>query len=90
MTFPVRIEPSNGQFTAEVVGAPDVHATAASRELAMAALHAEIAQRIQAGELDSLDVEPPGLAALFGKYADDATLTEICNEAYRQRDAELD
>ena len=28
-----------------------------------------------------------GLSALFGKYRDDETLTEICDEAYRQRDA---
>jgi hypothetical protein len=90
MTFAVRIEPTNGQFTAEVVGAPDVHATAASRELAMVALRNEIAQRIQTGELNSVEIEPPGLEALFGKYADDPTLTEICEEAYRQRDAELD
>jgi hypothetical protein len=90
MTFAVRIEPTNGQFTAEVVGAPDVHATAASRELAMAALRDEIAQRIQTGELNSVEIEPPGLEALFGKYADGPTLSEICDEAYRQRDAELE
>lgn len=39
--------------------------------------------------MNSVEIEPPGLEALFGKYAADPTLTEICEKAYRQRDAEL-
>jgi len=89
MTFAVRIEPTDGQFTAEVVGAPDVHATAASRELAIAALRKESVHRIQAGELNTVEIEPRGLEALFAKFVDDPTILEIAEEAYRQRDAEL-
>ena len=32
---------------------------------------------------------PGGLAGLFGKYRDDPTLREICEDAYQERDAEL-
>src|SRR5947208_2717238 len=43
MTFPVIVHPSNGQFEAALVGAPDVHATASTREGALAALESAIA-----------------------------------------------
>jgi len=30
-----------------------------------------------------------GLAGLFGKFRDDPTLREICEEAYKERDADI-
>jgi hypothetical protein len=88
MTFPAIVHPANGQFEATLVGAPDVRATARTRDEALAALESVIAQRLDRGELVALEVRR-GLAGLFGKYRDDPTLREICGAAYRGRDAEL-
>ena len=89
MTFPVIVHPSNGQFEAALVGAPDVRVTASTRKEALAALESAIAKRLELGELVALEVRPGGLAGLFGKYRDDPTLREICEAAYHERDAEL-
>jgi hypothetical protein len=40
------------------------------------------------GELAFLDIPFPGIIGLAGKYADDPSLAEICEEAYKARDAE--
>ena len=89
MTFPVIVHPSDGQFEAALVGAPDVRATAATREEALAALESAIARRLDQGELVALEIRRRGLAGLFGKYRDDSTLREICETAYRERDADV-
>lgn len=89
MTFPALVHPSHGQFEAALVGAPDVCATAATREEALAALESAIAQRLDRGELVALDVRRRGLAGLFGKYRDDPTLREISEAACRERDADV-
>ncbi len=88
MMFPVLVQPTNGQFAATLVGAPDVRATAPTRDEALAALEAAIEARIVQGELVALEVGPEGVARLAGRYRDDPTLREICVEAYRQRDTE--
>ena len=89
MTFPVLVHPCNGQFEAALVGAPDVRATAATREEALAALESAIAKRLDQGDLVALEVPRRGLAGLFGKYKDDPALREICEAAYQERDAEV-
>lgn len=89
MTFPVFVHAANGQFEAALVGAPDVRATASTREEALAALEAAIARRLDQGELVALEVRRRGLAQLFGKYRDDPTLREICATAYQERDADV-
>jgi hypothetical protein len=89
MTFPVTVHPSNGQFVAALVGAPEVRATAPTRQEALAALESAIARRLDQGELVALDVRGRGLAGLFGKYRDDPTLREICEAAYKERDADV-
>ena len=89
MTFPVMVHPSNGQFEAALVGAPDVCATASTRAEALAALESAIANRLDQGELVALEVPRRGLAGLFGKYRDDPTLREICETAYKERDADV-
>jgi hypothetical protein len=88
MTFPVTVHTCAGQFEATLVGAPEVTATAATREGALAALETTIAKRLDKGELVALDVRR-GLAGLFGKFRDDPTLREICEEAYKARDADV-
>jgi hypothetical protein len=89
MTFPAIVHPSNGQFEATLVGAPDVRAIARTRDEALAALESVIAQRLDQGELVALEVRRRGLTGLFGKYRDDPTLREICDAAYRERDADV-
>ena len=89
MTVPVIVHPSNGQFEAALVGAPDVRVTAATREEALTALESAIAKRLDQGDLVALEVRRRGLAGLFGKYRDDPTLREICETAYRERDADV-
>src|SRR5438034_9598669 len=89
MTFPVMVRPSNGQFEAALVGAPNVRATASTREEALAALESAIATRLDQGELVALEVRRRGLAGLFGKYRDDPTLRDICETAYQERDADV-
>jgi predicted RNase H-like HicB family nuclease len=89
MTFPVLVHPADGQFEATLVGAPDVRATASTREQALAALESAIEKRIDRGELVALEVRRRGLAGLFGKYRDDPTLRQICEEAYHERDADV-
>jgi hypothetical protein len=89
MTFPVIVHPLHGQIEATLVGAPDVRATAATREEALAALEAAIAQRLEQGDLVALEIRGRGLPGLFGKYRDDPTLREICEAAYQERDADV-
>ena len=89
MTFPVIVHPAAGQFEAALVGVPDVCVTAGTREEALAKLESAISKRLDQGELVMLEVRRRGLAGLFGKFRDDPTLREICEEAYKERDAEL-
>jgi len=88
MTFPVSVHPAHGQFEATLVGAPEVRASASTREGALAALEAAIARRLDQGDWVALEVPRRGLAGLFGKYRDDPTLREICEAAYKERDAD--
>jgi hypothetical protein len=89
MTFPVVVHPTEGQFEATLIGAPDVRVMAPTREEALAKLETAIAQQLDRGQLVMLEVRRRGLAGLFGKFRDDPTLREICDEAYRLRDADI-
>jgi hypothetical protein len=88
MTFPIAIASSNGHFTATVLGSPHLRAHGATRDQALEHLKSLLAEQVRSGELTILEVEAPGILAVAGKYADDPTLREICEEAYRSRDAE--
>jgi hypothetical protein len=88
MTFSAVVSPYEDHFAAALVGEPQVRAVGRTREAAIAALKAEVADRIGRGELIALDVDTVGVTSLAGKYCDDPTLEEICAEAYRLRDAE--
>lgn len=88
MTFPVLVKAQNGHFTASLVGAPNLSVVDSTRSLALAALKAEIQQRIEQGELVSLEIETMGVSELAGIFSDDPTLRDICEEAYQLRDAE--
>lgn len=88
MTFPVLVEAQNGRFTASLAGVPSLSVTEATRTQAIAVLKAELQQRIEQGELVSLEVETIGVSDLAGIFSDDPTLREICEQAYQMRDAE--
>ncbi len=92
MNVAVWVEQQNGRFAASVLGAPGLRAVADTREQAVAALRSEVETRVSGGELLFLDVEPKGLLALAGRYADDPVAREmweeIRTEAYRLRDEE--
>ncbi len=89
MTFPVIVHSAAGQFEAALVRAPDVCATAPTLAEALAALKSTIARRLDQGELVALEVPRRGLSSLFGRFRDDPTLREICADAYKERDAEV-
>ena len=88
MTFPILVEPTDGQFVAALVGAPTIRALGSTRTEALAALHTELVQRLAQGDLVALELTPPGVSSLAGTYQADPTLRDICAEVYRLRDAE--
>ena len=89
MNFSVMVHATHGLFEAELVGAPDVAASAPTRAEALAALETALENRVEQGELVTLEIGRKGLAGLFGKYRDDPTLQDICDEAYKERDADV-
>ncbi len=62
MTFSVTVHPAAGQFEATLVGAPEMCATAPTREEALAALETLIAGRLKNGQ-------PKGLVDVFQHLA---------------------
>ncbi len=88
MTFPILVKARGGHFAASLAGAPNVRVTEPTRSEAIDALKSEIQQRVDRGELLSVEIDPQGVSSLAGQYQDDPTLGEICDEAYRLRDAE--
>ncbi|MBP6824068.1 MAG: hypothetical protein KA368_21150 [Acidobacteria bacterium] len=91
MSFPVLVEAENGYFAASLLGAVNLRVVEPTRDEAVAALKTELQQRIQKGELLSVEVgelATIGVSDLVGKYRDDPTLREICEQAYQLRDAE--
>ncbi len=88
MTFPILVKARGGQFAASLAGAPNVRVVEPTRSEAIDALKSKIRQRVDRGELLSLEIETEGVSSLAGTYRDDPTLGEICDEAYQLRDAE--
>jgi hypothetical protein len=86
MTVPVLIQSTNGQFSASLVGSPELHCVRPTKSEALAALQQELSQKMVAGELVHLELIPPGVSSLAGRFADDPTLREICGDIYRERD----
>lgn len=88
MTVPVLVVSLNGQFRASVVGSAELQCIRSSPAEAVAALRGELAQRVAAGELLSLEIQPLGVSGLSGRFKDDPTLRDLCDEIYRDRDAQ--
>lgn len=88
MTFPILVQAQNGHFVASLAGAVNLRVTEATRTQAIAALKAELEQRIEQGELLALEIDTIGVSDLAGSFSGDPTLREICEQAYQMRDAE--
>lgn len=89
MSFPIFVEAVNGQFAASLIGGPNVRVVKPSRAEAIAELRSQIQQRVELGELVSLEIDAVSVSDMAGKYASDPTLRQISDEAYQLRDAEL-
>ena len=74
MTFPILVQPHDGRFKASVLGSPAMAADGATKEEALAALRADINQRLAAGELVLLDVPYRAVTDFAGLFKDDPTL----------------
>ena len=88
MSFPILVHQDNGHFVATLLGAPELRVTAATREIALAEMRMALQKRMAHGEIVLLDMKPDWLFEIAGKYRDDPTLQDICDEIYRERDAE--
>jgi hypothetical protein len=88
MTLPILVAQTNGQFSATLVGSPDLRCVAPTRAEAIAALQIEVAQKVSKGELVNLEVSPLGVSDLAGRFKDDPELRDICKNIYAARDAE--
>jgi len=86
--FPLLVEPLNGRFQASVPGSPALRAKGATRDEAVAALRADLDARSARGELVWLNLPTSGVTDFAGSHKDDPDLREICEEAYRLRDAQ--
>ena len=88
MTFPVVVEPCDGQFAASLLGEPKVRVLGRTRSQALDALKTEIEHRVANGELVSLEIDTIGVTDLAGRYQTDSTLRTICSVAYEKRDSD--
>jgi hypothetical protein len=87
MTFPILVQPQGGRFQASVLGAPQVAADGATKEQAVAAVAAQLRARVTAGEVVLVDVPAP-LPFEQVSPEDAAGWRELCEEIYRERDAQ--
>ena len=89
MSLAILVERSGTDYSASVPGIPQMTFVRHTRTDAVVALEAEIRRRAQAGELLPVELTTGGVTHLAGMFRDDPTLADICDEAYRLRDAEV-
>jgi hypothetical protein len=87
MTVPVWVEQKDGKFAASVFGVPQVRAEGATKEQAVAAVTAQLQSRMTAGEVVLVNVPTP-LPFRQVSPEDAAAWRELCEEIYRERDAQ--
>ena len=88
MTVAILIENDNGQFSATLPGVPELATVGWMRGEAIEGIRAEIQKRVDTGELVTLEVRSRGIAALAGAFRDDPTLRDLCDDIYRELDAD--
>lgn len=87
MRFFILVRPdSNGQFTAQAAGIPELRATANSRELAIHNVEVALSQSLASGELVSVELpEENSLLRWYGHSKDDPYFEEYLEEIRRFR-----
>ncbi len=85
MRFPVMVEAREGRFTASLLGASEVRGVGSTRDQAIARLRVEIRQRIDRGELLSLEVEDTGVTSQAGTSEDGRRRAVADARALRER-----
>ncbi len=86
MSFPISIIDGGGQFTARLIGAPELTGVGPTRESAIDGLRVAVQKQVEAGQLATLDMG--AWLEIAGNFADDPLLEDICREAYALRDSE--
>lgn len=86
-----RPEPS-GEFTAQVVGVPELHATAATRAKAIDAIRAMVTDWLASGRLMAMEVPCPNPVLHFSGHLDpnDSLEIEFLEELARRRQEDLE
>ena len=91
MSFIVQIEHQFGSYSASILGEPSLRVSAATREAAITLLRNDITRRIECGDIVLLDIPTlRDVSEVHEIFANDTSLDEIRDEAYRERDAERD
>jgi hypothetical protein len=86
MTVPILIQSAGDQFSASLLGSPELHCVRPSKSEAIAALKETLAKKLATGEIVNLEIAPAGVSGLSGRFADDPELRQICREIYQARD----
>lgn len=86
MSIPVYVSGLPGQYTAQLVGDAGLVAVGTTREDALSGLRLKVREKLDSGELTTVDVST--WTDLAGQYVDDPTLDLICQEAYETRGLE--
>jgi hypothetical protein len=86
----VRISPGqDGQVTAELLGAPDIQATAPSQEVAVEQLRRLLQQQVNLGSLVSVEIpQQHPLARRAGVWKDDPSFDDFLEEIRKYREEE--
>ena len=90
MTIPVWVEQQNGRYTATVLGAPQLRANGPTREEAISALRAAVAEHRDRGQLVMLDAYGLTAAELAARppltSEEEEAWREVVAGIYRERD----
>ncbi len=88
MSIEVQVTPTNGEFTASILGSSIVHAVGSSKPAAIEALKLKLQQLQNSGELVTIDLPVVSISDKIGTYTKEhrELLREICAESYRLRD----
>jgi hypothetical protein len=86
MSIPVYVSGLPGQYTAQLVGDAGLAAVGATREDAVTGLRLKVREKLDSGELTTIEVGT--WTDLAGEYIDDPTLDLISQEAYEAREVE--
>jgi hypothetical protein len=84
----VREEPE-GQFTAELLGAPDIRATAATRKQAIEQVRALLQEHVDLGSIAAIEIPRRNPVMEFaGMWKDDPTFDDYLEEIRKFREEE--